>query len=132
MSQDALLTVSPADRPCQVTPYELDDVLSGTKQTITFAQPVAVSSLVFKKIGASANATVAYVVFNAVGSADADAGLAKAGTQAQRRFCIFLGDPPHTFPFGPDAVCTRIDVISNAASETAGSTRLCVEAGVLL
>lgn len=106
-----------------VTPSELFGIGTAAEiadQTTTPTQTDFPSGLLGVSIDfidrGSADATVLYVVFDALDDADAATKLATPGS----REVIMLGGSA-AFPFAPIGPCYRIDVATDAASETGDS-----------
>lgn len=119
----ALLTVTPFDRPQEVTPGESTNPTTA-RTKVTFASGAATLRIGYSNLG-SAVGKVLRVVFNATSDTDATT---KIGTPGQR-FVVPIGES-REFTFGPNALLTRIDLASDAVSET-GSSIVTYETGVL-
>ena len=119
----ALLTVAPFDRPQEVTPGEVLDQTT-TRTTITLPAGAATLRIGYTNL-TSRDGKLLYVVLNATSNTDANTKLGLAG----QRFVIPIGES-REFTFGPNALLTRIDLASDAASET-GDTIVTYETGVV-
>lgn len=119
----ALLTVAPFDRPQEVTPGEVADQTT-TRTTITLPVGAATLRIGYTNLTSGAGKRL-YVVLNATSNTDANTKLGLAG----QRFVIPIGES-REFTFGPNALLTRIDLASDAASET-GDTIVTYETGVV-
>lgn len=119
----ALLTVAPFDRPQEVTPGEVADQTT-TRTTITLASGAATLRIGYSNLTSGVGKRL-YVVLNATSNTDANTKLGLAG----QRFVIPIGES-REFTFGPNALLTRIDLASDAASET-GDTIVTYETGVV-
>lgn len=107
----------------QISNDAIADKLSTSISTIKIFEPADFVDLSYLKIGASANGFRMFAVFNAAGDADAAVKLASGAD----RVTIPL-DTSERFLF-PQYGCTRIDLKTDALSETAGSTLVLIERG---
>ncbi len=107
----------------QINNNEFADKLSASVSTIKPFEPADFVDLSYLKIGASANGYRLFACFNAAGDADAAVKLASAAD----RVTVPIGTSER-YLF-PEIGCSRIDLKTDAGSETAGSTLVIVERG---